>query len=77
MFELHITCTKDISELKINFDDGTSVVTERVSKNHDKSDIIDTNYGSETKHEVVDKPTIPDIPSRPAKIDNVLNGLEL
>lgn len=28
MFELHITCTKDIDTLSINFSDGTSVVTE-------------------------------------------------
>lgn len=30
-FELHITCSKDIDKLKIDFSDGTSVVTE-----HDK-----------------------------------------
>lgn len=28
MFELHITCSKDIDNLAINFSDGTSVITE-------------------------------------------------
>ena len=32
MFELHITCTKDIDHLAINFSDGTSVVTESKQK---------------------------------------------
>lgn len=32
MFELHITCTKDIDKLKIDFSDGTTVVSEK-SKN--------------------------------------------
>lgn len=29
MFDLHITCTKDITFLKIDFADGTSVVGEK------------------------------------------------
>lgn len=28
MFELHITCTKDIDKLSIDFSDGTSIVQE-------------------------------------------------
>ena len=32
MFELHITCSKDIDTLAINFSDGTSVVTESKPK---------------------------------------------
>lgn len=34
MFELHITCTKDIDKIKIDFSDGTTVCTEA---NHKKS----------------------------------------
>ena len=36
MFELHITCTKDIDKLKIDFSDGTTVVSEK-PKNINKS----------------------------------------
>ena len=32
MFELRITCSKDIDNLSINFSDGTSVVTESKPK---------------------------------------------
>lgn len=32
MFELHITCTKDIEKLSIDFSDGTSVVQEKTEK---------------------------------------------
>lgn len=32
MFELHITCTKDIEKLSIDFSDGTSVVQEKIEK---------------------------------------------
>lgn len=37
MFELHITCTKDIDKLSIDFSDGTSIVQESSSK-QDKQD---------------------------------------
>lgn len=38
MFELHITCTKDIDKLSIDFSDGTSIVQESSPKQdkHDK-----------------------------------------
>lgn len=36
MFELHITCSKDIDKLKIDFSDGTSVVTEKKPTKTDK-----------------------------------------
>lgn len=36
MFELHITCSKDIDTLAINFSDGTSVVTESKPKETEK-----------------------------------------
>ena len=32
MFELHITCTKDIDKLSIDFSDGTSIVQESSPK---------------------------------------------
>lgn len=32
MFELHITCTKDIDRLKIDFSDGTTIVSENTPK---------------------------------------------
>lgn len=32
MFELHITCTKDISQLKIDFTDGTCITSEKPIK---------------------------------------------
>jgi len=55
MFDLHITCTKDISFLKINFADGTSVISEDKSKNKkdvkiSKTDSIDIK-SSKTKQE--------------------------
>lgn len=37
MFELHITCTKDIDKLSIDFSDGTSIVQESSPK-QDKQD---------------------------------------
>lgn len=45
MFELHITCTKDIDKLEINFSDGTSVVT----SNSDKSKESSVTYESQDK----------------------------
>lgn len=36
MFELHITCSKNIDTLAINFSDGTSVVTESKPKEPEK-----------------------------------------
>lgn len=36
MFELHITCSKNIDTLAINFSDGTSVVTESKPKELEK-----------------------------------------
>ena len=32
MFELHITCTKDIDKLSIDFSDGTSIIQESKHK---------------------------------------------
>lgn len=59
MFDLHITCTKDISFLKINFADGTSVISEDKSKNKkdaiisktDDTNVKTLNTSSELKRE--------------------------
>lgn len=45
-FELHITCSKDIDNLSINFSDGTSVVTESKPKE------IKENSQEQTKQKV-------------------------
>lgn len=39
MFELHITCTKDIDKLSIDFSDGTSIIQESSSKEPKEKDI--------------------------------------
>jgi len=44
-FELHITCTKDIDEIHINFSDGTSVIKSKEEKNNavcDNSNLTST-----------------------------------
>lgn len=49
MFDLHITCTKDISFLKINFADGTSVVGENIektNKNQNNNENSEKTYSS-------------------------------
>ena len=53
MFELHITCTKDIDDLTINFADGTSMVNQKKKqpnkpKKHPK--VLDNN--DETRYNV-------------------------
>lgn len=52
-FELHITCSKDIAELHINFSDGTSVVKskddkEPTNKKSEKQDVSDVGNESKT-----------------------------
>lgn len=39
MFELHITCTKNIDKLSIDFSDGTSIVQESSPKELKEKDI--------------------------------------
>lgn len=53
MFELHITCTKDIDKLEINFSDGTSVVTSNSNKPEIQEQPVTTNI-PETKNQVLD-----------------------
>lgn len=38
MFELHITCTKDIDKIKIDFSDGSVCTTERKSEKIEKTE---------------------------------------
>lgn len=84
MFELHITCSKDIDKLKIDFSDGTSVVTE---KKHDKkpskpreekqSSDFDDFEAYTPKKESIKPIELPEIVDRPVKIDNILNNFEI
>lgn len=79
MFELHITCTKDITKLDLDFADGTSAVVNNPQQlqTHNRDDIpIDYDSNSKNK-EPIKAPEIPDIPDRPAKVDDILHGLEL
>lgn len=75
MFELHISCTKDIGKLKIDFTDGTSVEGEPVQKQDWPEEKINVPVKKEQK-EIVKPPVIPDV-ERPPKIDNILNNLEI
>ena len=78
MFELHITCTKDIEKLSIDFSDGTSMVQTKSEKPHAKRETRETDwdsYKSETKREVIKPPELPDL-NREPKIDEHLNNLD-
>lgn len=89
-FELHITCSKDIDELYINFSDGTSTIVEnkrKENKNDVKSKIyskkpsrdvlLETDFENESiNHEVIKPPEIP-IEERPVKIANELQNLDI
>lgn len=82
MFELHITCTKDITRLDLDFADGTSTVIEnrpvenRPVDNREQDIPVNTKMTS-NKQTVIEKPKVPDIPTeRPVKIDNILNDLQ-
>lgn len=78
MFELHITCTKDIEKLSIDFSDGTSMVQAKPEKPHAKRETRETDwdsYKSETKREVIKPPELPDL-NREPKIDEHLNNLD-
>lgn len=84
MFELHITCTKDIEKLSIDFSDGSSVIQEKLKQEkpkiekfekHSKDDVDWSKYNQrKVSQEVVQKPEIPD--RTEAKVDDILQGLE-
>ena len=89
MFELHITCTKDIEKLSIDFSDGTSVVQEKTEKpekpekskkvSKEKEDFKEedlSKYQSKksVSQEIIKKPKIPD--RTETKVDDILQELE-
>lgn len=90
MFELHITCTKDIEKLSIDFSDGTSVVQEKTEKpekpekskkvSKEKEDFKEEdlskyqNSKKSVSQEIIEKPKIPD--RTETKVDDILQELE-
>lgn len=90
MFELHITCTKDIEKLSIDFSDGTSVVQEKTEKlekpekskkvSKEKEDFKEEdlskyqNSKKSVSQEIVEKPKIPE--RTETKVDDILQELE-
>lgn len=75
MFELHITCSKNIDKLKIDFSDGSSVISE--TPNRDSNTGFEKFENSEHKKEIVKPIELPEISERPVKIDNILNDFEI
>lgn len=62
-FELSIKCSKDISELHINFTDGTcsTIGTPEKAKNNQEACFINTDETETThKNEIIELPEIPD-----------------
>ena len=55
MFELHITCSKDIDNLSINFSDGTSVVTESKPKETKEIKELKVKENKEIKEKEIKK----------------------
>ena len=49
MFELHITCSKDISKLKIDFTDGSCICTEDTESSCDSKDSFEPKEHKESK----------------------------
>lgn len=92
MFKLNIECTRDISELHINFADGTSVVTSVGSKsktqplenkqrtNQPKTEEfldLDTDFGGDGRStDVVRLPEI-NLPVRVANVAQELQNLDI
>jgi len=81
MFDLHITCTKDITFLKIDFADGTSVVGEKNNEKDvkiNRNDDIIKNKFTETEH-TFNKVKLPEIQEkkRDVKVAEELQDLEL
>ena len=89
MFELHITCTKDIEKLSIDFSDGTSVVQEKTEKpekpekskkvSKEKEDFKEEDLSKHqstrsVSQEIVEKPKIPE--RTETKVDDILQELE-
>lgn len=49
MFELHITCSKDISKLKIDFTDGSCICTEDSKDSKEPKDSFEPKEQKESK----------------------------
>lgn len=93
MFKLSIECTKDISEMHINFTDGTSAMVENTSKSRNIPQALKKSTNSaERKNFTPLKPLtsdelevnqekihLPDIKtcSRPVKVAEELQNLDL
>ena len=92
MFELHITCTKDIEKLSIDFSDGTSVVQEKTEKlekpekqekskkvSIEKEDFKEEDLSKYQSKRSVSQEIVekPKIPERTeTKVDDILQELE-
>lgn len=92
MFELHITCTKDIEKLSIDFSDGSSVIQEKPkqekpkqekpkiekSEKSEKHSKDDVDWSKYNQRKVSQEVVQkPEIPDRTeAKVDDILQGLE-
>ena len=83
MFELHITCSKDISKLKIDFTDGSCICTEDTKDTKDSFEPKEQKESKKSKKTKEIKETqniedsgnsedsVPDwiIPDRPKKVE--------
>lgn len=77
MFELHITCSKDISKLKIDFTDGSCICTEDSKDSIEPKEQKESKKSKKTK-EIRETQNIEDsegpvpdwiIPDRPKKVE--------
>lgn len=80
MFELHITCSKDISKLKIDFTDGSCICTEGSKDSFEPKEQKEPKKSKKTK-EIKETQNIEDsedsgdpvpdwiIPDRPKKVE--------
>lgn len=74
MFELHITCSKDISKLKIDFTDGSCICTEDPKDSKEPKETRKskkTKEIKETQNTEDSEDSVPDwiIPDRPKKVE--------
>lgn len=81
MFELHITSTKDIQNLKIEFTDGTvssvSQVPTNTTKPRNIEDIVTSSSSKEHQTYSVRDLKIPDTKDRPIKVASELENLDI
>lgn len=80
MFDLHITCTKDISFIKIDFTDGTSTVGEVKNDEPKNSEpMYNFDKSKNTEQKTYKKVKLPEIKDRNdnVKIADELQNLEI